>query len=406
MPFVLDPLSLLFGLVIGAALAALLVRQWTVGELVELEADRAALGEALRREQAEAKSRRMAEELDLRRQAFGEMTEPVRRSLSELDRELREMEKTRVGAYEGLRAQVAALAESQTALRRETAGLSRALRAPAARGRWGEMQLRRAAEISGMLAYCDFVEQPSLSGDDGRQRPDMVVRLPGGKSVVIDAKTPLEAFLDAAEAEEPAARRDALARHARHVREHMRQLSGKAYWSRLDGAPEFVVLFLPGEHFFAAALEADPALLEAGVEQGVILAAPTTLIALLRAVAYGWRQDKLAENAQRIAKLGSDLYERLGTLAGHMDAVGDGLEKALGAYNRAAGSLEVRVLSAARRFRDLQAADERAADIPTLTMREGTARRVSSSLPPLSEGRTSSPEEAALPPAVKVSAAG
>lgn len=376
MSFLLDPLSLVIGAALGALLAALITRQWMMNDIIELESERAALAERLRLRQAEAQAARAADELALRRQAFSEMAEPVRRSLDGLNRELHEIEKARVGAYEGLREQVAALAQTQTQLRRETSGLARALRAPASRGRWGEMQLRRAVELAGMTPYCDFVEQPTLAGEDDRLRPDMVVRLPGGKSIVVDAKTPLDAWLDAAQSDDPAAQREALERHARHVRDHMRRLAAKAYWSRLDGSPEFVVLFLPGEHLFSAALEADPALLETGAECGVALAAPTTLIALLRAAACGWRQDKLAENAQRIAALGGTLYERLGTLAGHMDAVGDGLEKALAAYNRAAGALETRVLSAARQFRDLQATDGRAGEIALVEPRDGAARRL------------------------------
>jgi DNA recombination protein RmuC len=423
----MDAQALLLGIVIGAAVGVLAAFLWLRGRLARaetelararatLEAERRSAvekAELLKRESErlktefealaakalDANSARLLQltreafgkeqqaakgELELREQAVGKLVEPLAKSLEKVNEELARIEKARAEAYGGLNEQLRALAGAHERLQAETGNLVQALRRPSGRGQWGEMQLRRVVEMAGMLEHVDFLEQVSSEAEAGRLRPDMVIKMPGGGQVVVDAKTPLEAYLKALDAPDDATRQGHLADHARQVRDHVRSLAGKAYQDQLATSPEFTVMFLPSESIFYAALEKDPGLIESGVNEKVLLATPTTLIALLRAVYFGWRQEALAKNAQEISDLGRDLYERMGTLAEHFADLGKKIGGSVEAYNKAVGTLEKRVLPSARRFPELGV---RGAKSPALLESLDTAVRPLQA-PEMGEGRS------------------
>ena len=297
----------------------------------------------------------------------------MRESLGKVEANIQDMEKERIGAYEGLKEQCRSLSDLQAQLRTETGNLVKARRVPAVRGRWGEIQLKRVVEMAGMLENCDFEEQPSVDTEEGRRRPDMIIRLPAGKRIIIDAKVPLSAYLEAIEATDEDTARERLKEHARQLRGHMKKLAAKSYWQQFEFTPEFVVIFLPGEIFYNAALQCDPTLIESGVSDNIVIATPMILIALFKAIAYGWRQDSIARSAAEISNLGRELYKRLGTMGKHFTQLRKSLESTVDCFNQTAGALESRVLPGARRFRDMGAVSE-GEDLPTVTAIDRTPK--------------------------------
>ena len=292
-------------------------------------------------------------ELSERELAVENLVKPIKESLERSSKQINELEKSRSEAYGSIKAQLEAMQESQQTLRQETHNLVKALRRPEVRGRWGEITLRRLVELAGMVEHCDFQEQVHTTDDNKIFRPDMIVSMPGKRTLVVDVKTPLDAYLEAIEATDDSQRKKSLERHARNVGEHIRKLAGKSYWEQFAQSPEFVILFIPGDQFLSAALNEDPNLIETALAQQIILATPTSFVALLKAVAYGWRQLALAENAEEIRRLAEDLYGRLTAFVGHLNKLGRQLHSSVEHYNRAVGSLERKVLPGARKFVEL-----------------------------------------------------
>lgn len=325
-------------------------------------------------------------DLEKRQQAITELVKPLQETLKNVDGKIVELEKAREGAYASLREQIKSLSETQFKLQGETANLVRALRTPNVRGRWGEIQLERTVQFAGMVEHVDFVQQESTTTEEGRLRPDLLVNLPNGNRIVVDAKAPLSAYLEALETDEPTARLAQLQHHARQIRDHIKKLGSKQYWRQFEPAPEFVVLFIPGEAFFSAALEQDPELIEFGTSENVIIATPTTLIALLKAVAYGWRQEQIAQQARQISDLGRDLYERLATMGGHFEKLGNALDRSVRSYNESIRSLDTRVMVAARRFKELAPiTDKEIGTLPTIESSPQPSRTLSNDEEPEAE---------------------
>lgn len=315
--------------------------------------------ETLKRFHVQAKG-----ELDQKEKAVEHLVNPIREALEKTEQQIRRMENERREAYGALHKHLESLNQTQRMLHGETRNLVQALRRPEVRGRWGEMTLKRLAELAGMVEYCDFFEQPQVVGDEGRLRPDMIVRMPNGREVVVDAKTPLDAYLSAVEAPDDETRKKYLEQHARNVRTRIRELAAKAYWVQFKRAPDFVVLFIPGEQFLGAALDIDHDMLEDALRQRVILTTPTSFVALLRAVAYGWRQEALTANAEQIREIGEDLYNRLTTFSEHLSRLGRSLDSAVTQYNRSVGSFQAKVLPGARKFSELGVSEAKPVEEP------------------------------------------
>jgi len=372
--------GLLLGIVIGAAIGYLFARGRLAAAAEDLNGQLADRFQALSAEALDASTARFLEvaegrlqaanahaasELETRRAAVEHLVGPLRETLVRVETQLRETDAARTRSHAALAAQVDFARQTAEQLRAQTQALVTALRRPEARGRWGELQLRRVVELAGMSARCDFEEQVAVSSPDGVQRPDLVVRLAGGKNIVVDSKVSLAAYLEAAESDDEDVRAARMDAHARHLRDHVDRLAGKAYWAALSPSPEFVILFIPGEAFLAPALERDPGLLEYALARKVHIATPTTLVTMLRTAQYAWQQEAVAENARAVFDLGRELYDRICGLGRHVDRLGRALTTAVATYNQAVGSLESRVLVSARRLNELGVTDaELAAPAP------------------------------------------